>query len=88
MSPSLQPPPPALLRQLKLIVGEEHVRHETADRVVYSYDASVYRGLEALAVAYPENVRQVAELVRGARARASTGARSRRRPPSSSPCPA
>jgi glycolate dehydrogenase FAD-linked subunit len=61
-------PPPQLLRRLEAIVGAAHLRHERADRVVHSYDASVYRGLEALAVAYPADARQVAALVRLARA--------------------
>jgi glycolate oxidase len=61
-------PPAALLRRLRAIVGASNLRHEKADRVVYSYDASVYRGQEALAVAYPDSAQQVAELVRLARA--------------------
>ncbi|HKI99025.1 MAG TPA: FAD-linked oxidase C-terminal domain-containing protein [bacterium] len=68
MTADLQSPPESLLRRIRAIVGADNVRHETADRVVYSYDASVYRGLEALAVAYPGSTQQVAELVRLARA--------------------
>jgi glycolate dehydrogenase FAD-linked subunit len=58
---------PELLRRLRAIVGAEHVREAAADRAVYSYDASVYRGLDALAVAYPRDTEQVAALVRLAR---------------------
>jgi glycolate dehydrogenase FAD-linked subunit len=68
MTADLPSPPPALLTRMKAIVGAANVRHDTADRVVYSYDASVHRGLEALAVAYPATTQQVAALVRLARA--------------------
>ena len=55
-----------LLRRLKAVVGEERLAHQAADRRVYGYDASVFRGRDILAVAFPENVEEVAALVREA----------------------
>jgi glycolate oxidase FAD binding subunit len=49
---------------LRAIVGDRHVLSEDADRRVYGYDASVFRGTDVLAVTLPETTAQVAEIVK------------------------
>lgn len=46
------------------IVGAHNVLSSRVERLVYGYDASVFRGTELLAVAFPETTLQVAQLVR------------------------
>jgi glycolate oxidase len=57
-----------LITRLEAIVGAGNVLHRKADRFVYGYDASVFRGTDVAAVALPENAAQVSELVKVARA--------------------
>lgn len=57
-------PPGELHRQLAAVVGPDNVHSERAERLVYGYDASVYRGLAAAAVVLPETAQQVAQVVR------------------------
>ncbi|GIX48946.1 MAG: FAD-binding protein [Candidatus Tectimicrobiota bacterium] len=49
---------------LAAIVGEEHVLTSRAERAVYCYDASVFRGRDLLAVVFPETATQVSQIVR------------------------
>jgi glycolate oxidase subunit GlcD len=63
------PPDDRLIAELEAIVGPGHVLHRRADRFVYGYDASVFRGTDVLAVALPESAEEVSRLVRLARAR-------------------
>ncbi|MBM3227056.1 MAG: FAD-binding protein, partial [Candidatus Tectomicrobia bacterium] len=51
------------IRELEAIVGAEHVLSSRAERSVYGYDASVFRGQELLAVVFPESAVQIAQLV-------------------------
>jgi glycolate oxidase len=53
-----------VVARLKEIAGPSNVLHSDADRQVYGYDASVFRGTDVLAVVLPENVDQVARIVR------------------------
>ncbi|MCZ6553563.1 MAG: FAD-binding protein, partial [SAR324 cluster bacterium] len=53
-----------LVRWISAIVGAEHVQHRKADRFVYGYDASIFRGSDVLAIAFPATVEEVAALVR------------------------
>lgn len=46
------------------MVGAGHVLHHAAERYVYGYDASVFRGTDVLAVALPENSGEVSALVK------------------------
>src|SRR5262245_56141694 len=50
-------------RDLAAIVGPGNVLSTRAERTVYSYDASVFRGTELLAVVLPETAQQIARLV-------------------------
>ncbi|MGQ4808345.1 putative FAD-linked oxidoreductase [Candidatus Entotheonellaceae bacterium PAL068K] len=50
-------------RELGAIVGPSHVRTSRAERTVYSYDASVFRGRDLLAVVFPDTAAQIARLV-------------------------
>ncbi|MGE3535885.1 MAG: FAD-binding oxidoreductase [Candidatus Tectimicrobiota bacterium] len=52
------------LQELAAIVGAERVLASRAERRVYGYDASVFRGAELLAVVLPDSTLQVAQLVR------------------------
>ena len=45
------------------MLGTEAVLHAAADRFVYGYDASVFRGTDILAVVLPESTEQVAQVV-------------------------
>ncbi|MEE8396860.1 MAG: FAD-linked oxidase C-terminal domain-containing protein [bacterium] len=45
------------------VVGEANVLHHKADRYVYGYDASVFRGTDIVAVALPQTTGQVSQLV-------------------------
>ena len=58
----------AYLRAIGAVVGHDNLRDDPAERQVYAYDASVYRGLDAMAVAFPETTAQVAEIMRLSRA--------------------
>jgi len=58
----------AIVARLGSIVGAEHVLHRSADRFVYGYDASVFRGTDVIAVALPASTEEVAALVRLAHA--------------------
>jgi glycolate oxidase len=49
---------------LREIVGAANVLDSDADRFVYGYDASVYRGTDVLAVALPDDAQQVARILR------------------------
>ncbi|MCZ6749830.1 MAG: FAD-binding protein [SAR324 cluster bacterium] len=53
-----------LVRWISAIVGAEHVQHRKADRFVYGYDASIFRGSDVLAIAFPATAEEVAALVR------------------------
>ena len=53
-----------VLPLLREIVGRDHVLDADADRFVYGYDASVFRGTDVLAVALPGTAEQVAGIVR------------------------
>ena len=57
-------PPARLIARLEAIVGRGNVLYSKADRFVYGYDASVFRGRPAKAVALPGSTGEVAELVR------------------------
>ncbi len=57
-------PPARLIARLEAIVGSGNVLHSKADRFVYGYDASVFRGRPAKAVALPASAEEVVELVR------------------------
>jgi len=50
-------------RELEAIVGPGNVLSSRAERLVYGYDASVFRGMELLAVVLPETAQQIARLV-------------------------
>ncbi|MCZ6842264.1 MAG: FAD-binding protein [SAR324 cluster bacterium] len=56
-----------LIKALRGAVGTENVLHSQAERFVYGYDASVFRGTDVLAVAFPVNTEQVSRLVSLAR---------------------
>ena len=58
-----------LIEELEAIVGRGQVLHARAERFVYGYDASVFRGTDVLAVALPKDAEEVSRLVRLARAR-------------------
>ncbi len=51
------------LRELEKIVGAGNVLASRAERTVYSYDASVFRGHDLLAVVFPETAEHISELV-------------------------
>ncbi len=51
------------LQALAAIVGPSNVLASRAERTVYSYDASVFRGRDLLAVVFPQSTEQVAALV-------------------------
>ncbi|MBI3994226.1 MAG: FAD-binding protein [Candidatus Lambdaproteobacteria bacterium] len=53
-----------LVPQLQRLLGADAVLHAEADRFVYAYDASVFRGTDVLAVVLPANTEQVAQVVR------------------------
>ena len=57
----------AFINQLEGICGKTQVLHSQADRFVYGYDSSVFRGSEVLAVALPNSAEQVSALVHCAR---------------------
>ncbi len=52
-----------VLQALEAIVGPSNVLASRAERTVYSYDASVFRGQNLLAAVFPQSTEQVAELV-------------------------
>ena|SRR5213594_219328 len=51
------------IRELAAIVGPDNVLSSRAERTVYGYDASVFRGVELLAVVLPETAQQISRLV-------------------------
>ncbi len=51
------------LQELAAIVGAANVLSSRADRSVYSYDASVFRGKNLAAVVFPDTAHQISELV-------------------------
>ena len=51
------------IHELEAIVGPPNVLSSRAERTVYGYDASVFRGSELLAVAFPETAPQISRLV-------------------------
>ena len=53
----------AALADLEAIVGSRHVLKTRAERAVYGYDASVFRGTELLAVVLPTTAEQISRLV-------------------------
>ena len=50
-------------QELGAIVGPAQVLTSRAERTVYSYDASVFRGHDLLAVVFPDTAAQVSRLV-------------------------
>jgi glycolate oxidase len=50
-------------QELAAIVGASQVLTSRAERTVYSYDASVFRGRDVLAVVFPDTAEQIARLV-------------------------
>lgn len=52
-----------LLHAMEAIVGASNVLSSRADRSVYGYDASVFRGNDLLAVVFPDTTQQTAQLV-------------------------
>ena len=71
----------AALADLEAIVGPQRVLSSRAERAVYGYDASVFRGTELLAVVLPTTAEQISRLVVWCRERrrAVRGARHRHR---------
>jgi glycolate oxidase len=55
--------PDRVSQELGAIVGSANVLTSRAERTVYSYDASVFRGRDLLAVVFPASAEQVARLV-------------------------
>jgi glycolate oxidase len=55
--------PDQAIRELAAIVGVSNVLSSRAERTVYGYDASVFRGTELLAVVLPETAQQISRLV-------------------------
>lgn len=55
--------PSEALRAFAAIVGPQNVLASRAERLVYGYDASVFRGTELLAVVFPTTAQDVAALV-------------------------
>lgn len=51
------------IHELAAIVGSGNVLSSRAERSVYGYDASVFRGTELLAVVLPETAQQISRLV-------------------------
>lgn len=51
------------LQELEALVGSHNVLSSRAERTVYGYDASVFRGSELFAVVFPETTLQVSHLV-------------------------
>ena len=51
--------PGQAIRELAAIVGPGNVLSSRAERTVYGYDASVFRGMELLAVVLPETAQQI-----------------------------
>ena len=51
------------IRELEAIVGPHNVLSSRAERTVYGYDASVFRGMELLAVVFPDTAQHIARLV-------------------------
>ena len=52
-----------VIADLEAIVGPQHVLRSRAERAVYGYDASVFRGTELLAVVLPTTAEQISRLV-------------------------
>jgi glycolate oxidase len=52
-----------LARELGALVGPSNVLTSRAERTVYSYDASVFRGRDLQAVVFPETAEQISGLV-------------------------
>ena len=50
--------------ELGEIVGPSNILTSRAERTVYSYDASVFRGRDPMAVVFPDDARQIAAIVR------------------------
>lgn len=50
-------------QELAAIVGPSQVLTSRAERTVYCYDASVFRGRDVLAVVFPDNAGQIVQLV-------------------------
>ncbi|MCH7478372.1 MAG: FAD-binding protein, partial [SAR324 cluster bacterium] len=46
------------------VVGPGNVLYDRAERYVYGYDASVFRGTDVMAVVFPETAEQVSRIVR------------------------
>ena len=51
------------IRELEAIVGPHNVVSSRAERTVYGYDASVFRGQELLAVVFPDTAQHIARLI-------------------------
>jgi len=51
------------IRELGAIVGPHNVLSSRAERTVYGYDASVFRGSELLAVVFPDSAPHISRLV-------------------------
>ena len=51
------------LQELAAIVGPSNVLSSRAERSVYTYDASVFRGRDLFAVVLPDSAQQIAQLV-------------------------
>lgn len=67
-NPNAAPPDKRVVKALVKVVGKDFVLTGLADRHVYGYDASVYRGLSVFAVVLPQSAEEVAKVVRIARA--------------------
>ena len=52
--------PGQAIGELAALVGASNVLSSRAERSVYGYDASVFRGTELLAVVLPETAQQIA----------------------------
>ena len=50
-------------QELGAIVGVSNVLTSRAERTVYSYDASVFRGRDVLAVVFPDTVEHICRIV-------------------------
>ena len=55
------------LQELEEIVGPSNVLSSRAERSVYTYDASVFRGRDLFGVVLPESAQQVSQLVQWCR---------------------
>ena len=53
-----------LVKRMETVVGAGNVLHKKADRFVYGYDASVFRGTDVLAVVFPQDAQELSALVK------------------------